>query len=239
MSIFFTADFHYGHGNIIKYCKRPFLGPADKTALEANGGVWHRGNYKNDPGASPYKISPEGVALMNDAIISGVNKTVGKDDRLFFLGDWCFGKGDNYYKIAKECRDRIKCDKVYMIWGNHDKPSEIADLFTDSSDLWEINWLGINIILCHYAMAAWNRSHRGSWQLYGHSHSELEPFMDRAMPGRRSIDVGIDNAAKLLGDYRPFSFDELKKHFESKPGFFVRDHEVVPIVAGPEESALV
>lgn len=237
--IYFTADFHYGHGNIIKYCNRPFLSDIDKKALAANGGVWHKGNYKNDPNASVHKISPEGVALMNDAIISGVNKTVGKNDTLFFLGDWCLAKDDEYKKVAAECRNRINCKDVRMVWGNHDQPVLIHDLFEDHADLWELKYEGISIVMCHYAMAAWNKSHRGSWQLYGHSHSELEPFMNKIMPGRRSIDVGIDNAAKLLGEYRPFSFEELKKHFADKPGFFSRGTEVVPIVGGPEECSLI
>ena len=31
-----------------------------------------------------------------------------------------------------------------------------------------------------------------------------EATLDAAFPGRRSIDVGVDNAKKLHGDYMPF-----------------------------------
>ncbi|WP_237730162.1 hypothetical protein [Chryseobacterium gleum] len=43
------------------------------------------------------------------------------------------------------------------------------------------------IILFHYAMRTWNDSHRGVWQLYGHSHGTL-PDDEKAL----SFDVGVD-----------------------------------------------
>ena len=32
MQVWFTADTHFGHGNIIKYCQRPFLSPEEFAA---------------------------------------------------------------------------------------------------------------------------------------------------------------------------------------------------------------
>ena len=32
------------------------------------------------------------------------------------------------------------------------------------------------VVLCHYAMRVWDRSHYGSWHLYGHSHGNLPPW---------------------------------------------------------------
>lgn len=232
--IYFTADFHYNHGNIIKYCNRPFLAQQDKEALAANGGKWHNDDWKGE-GASRHRISSEAISLMNDSIIDGVNKTVGINDTLYFLGDWCFGSHVvDYYRAARECRDRIRCKKIHMIWGNHDEG--ISNLFESCHDLFNLNVNGTPIILCHYAMAAWHKSHRGSWQLYGHSHSAMEPWMDSIMPKRRSMDVGIDNAAKLLGEYRPFSFDEIKNIFAKRSGCFVNSTgKTVEPVKGQEE----
>ncbi|KKL16922.1 hypothetical protein LCGC14_2490690, partial [marine sediment metagenome] len=53
------------------------------------------------------------------------------------------------------------------------------------------------IVVCHYAMRRWERSHYGSWQLYGHSHGRLEPI-------GLQHDVGVDN-----NNFYPVSLIEL------------------------------
>ncbi len=40
-------------------------------------------------------------------------------------------------------------------------------------NLAEISVHGQPIVICHYAMRVWNRSHHGAWHLYGHSHGNL------------------------------------------------------------------
>ncbi len=37
-------------------------------------------------------------------------------------------------------------------------------------NLAEVSIHGQPIVLCYYALRVWNRSNRGSWQLYGYSH---------------------------------------------------------------------
>jgi calcineurin-like phosphoesterase family protein len=231
--VFFSADFHYNHGNIIKYCNRPFLAEEDRQALSRDG-AWHDGDWKGER-ASKHRISREGVEMMNDHIVNAINKTVGQNDTLWFLGDWCFGSKGNYYQVAKEFRDRINCRTINLIFGNHDHHN-IRDLFNESYDLFETIVNNQRMVLAHYAMAVWNKSHRGSWQLYGHSHSNLESFMDKVMPGRRSIDVGIDNAKKVLGDYRPFSFEDLQRLIGGKTGFSSDHHGMRN---GPTEEELL
>jgi calcineurin-like phosphoesterase family protein len=230
---FFSADFHYNHGNIIKYCNRPFLSETDKQALERDG-VWHNGDWKGE-GSSRHHISREGVDMMNDYIVKSVNSMVGPDDTLYFLGDWCFGPKQGYYRVAKELRDQLKCRNIFIIWGNHDS-FQIRDLFNGCYDILNVNVNNQRIVLCHYAMAVFDKSHRGAWQLYGHSHSNAEKWLDTVMPNRRSIDVGIDNAAKMLGDYRPFSFEELQNIIGIKPGFSSDHHK---IRSGPTEEELI
>ncbi len=89
-------------------------------------------------------------------------------------------------------------------------------------------------------MAVWNRSHRGAWQLYGHSHSGLEPWIDKALPGHRSMDVGVDNAYKILGEFRPFRFQEIGKIMKSRDGFFADHHgNKKSLVTGPTEESVI
>ena len=50
------------------------------------------------------------------------------------------------------------------------------------------------IVLCHYAMRVWNKSHHGNFMLYGHSHGSLADD-----PNSMSFDVG-GNPTIELGD---------------------------------------
>lgn len=233
--VYVTADTHLGHGNIVKYCNRNiYLTQVDKDAYEANGNSWHRGDWKGE-GSSQWRISREAVEAMDDDLINNINNFVGEDDILYHLGDFCFAPKDSYFRVAANYRRRINCREVHFIFGNHDG-FEIGKLFSTAFNLNEIRVHGTKFILCHYALAVWNGSHRGSIQLYGHSHSNLEGWIDKAMPGHRSMDVGVDNAYKILGMYRPFSIEEIIKIMDSRKGFSSDHHGMRK---GPTEEELI
>jgi calcineurin-like phosphoesterase family protein len=61
----------------------------------------------------------------------------------------------------------------------------------------EIKEKGCYIVLCHYAMRVWPRSHYNSIQLHGHSHGRLLPI-------GKQWDVGVDN-----NNYHPVPFDQI------------------------------
>jgi calcineurin-like phosphoesterase family protein len=61
------------------------------------------------------------------------------------------------------------------------------------------------IIVDHYAMRRWSRSHYNSWQLFGHSHGKLEP-------SGKQWDIGVDN-----NNFYPVSFNQLKKIMKERP----------------------
>jgi calcineurin-like phosphoesterase family protein len=61
------------------------------------------------------------------------------------------------------------------------------------------------IVLCHYALRVWDRSHFNSWGLYGHSHGTL--------PGiGKSFDVGVD-----CFDFAPVSLEEVVEIMKTRP----------------------
>lgn len=230
--VFFTADTHFGHGNIIKYCNRPFLTDRDRQALADNGGTWHDGNWKGSQ-SSVWKMTREAIEMMNATFIDNINAHVGPDDTLWHLGDWAFAPRDQYYNISRGYRDRITCRHIRFVWGNHDHRS-IANLFEESHHQTEVRVGDQRIFLNHYAMAIWNQSHRKSIHLYGHSHSTAEAWLNRVMPGRRSLDVGVDNANKLLGEYRPFVLEEIMSIMVNRCGHNIGDHHIDPN-SQPEE----
>jgi calcineurin-like phosphoesterase family protein len=218
---------HFGHGNIMKYCRRPGFSSSEQEKALAYYDAEDRGLDRDAMRDVDFKVSRETVERMDQYLLDGINSVVGENDVLWHLGDFCFADRTRYYNVARSYLDRIRCRDVRIVWGNHDDPC-IGNLFanrpTPDTRLLNVKVEGQNIICCHYALAVWEKNHRGNWQLYGHSHSNAEPWLDKTMPGRRSMDVGVDNAVKILGSYRPFSFDEIKKIMDKKTGCSIDHH---------------
>ena len=147
---------------------------------------------------------------MNETIIRGINNKVPEDGILFNLGDMLFGdKTQIEYWLS-----RINCKTHIYIYGNHcdkiRKNREYQDLFTWCGDYLEI-FVGKKLVcMSHYAMRVWNASHKGSFMFFGHSHGSLQGI-------GRQIDVGIDNAYKILGKYEPFSYNEVDSLLKDIP----------------------
>lgn len=146
------------------------------------------------------------VSQMDDAIIDEVNKVVGKDDRLFNLGDVAF-KGGNLASY----RARLICKNIFVVPGNHDKEKELVRYFSVLPQCYQYENQGFRVILCHYAMRVWLHSHHGACMLYGHSHDGLP-----LLPGVPTFDVGVDAVAHRFspGGYRPLSLVEVKEEMK-------------------------
>jgi calcineurin-like phosphoesterase family protein len=104
--------------------------------------------------------------------------------------------------------------KIYLIKGNHEYSAlRVPDRFESIKDYQELYVEDEDatqgkqkIILFHYAMRTWNGSHRGVWQLYGHSHGTL-PDDEMAL----SVDVGVD-----CHNFYPVSYEEIKEIMKRK-----------------------
>lgn len=161
----FTADEHYGHRNIIKYCNRPF---AD-------------------------------IEEMDEVIIERFNSVVGKNDITIHAGDFTLIRNaERVYPYVK----RLKGNHIFLR-GSHDKW-----LKKSAPYMFEKQIEDEYVVVCHYAMRVWHRSHWNSWQLFGHSHAKLPP------EGKQH-DVGVDN-----NEFYPISFDEIKLIMELRPDNF-------------------
>jgi len=212
MAVWFTADTHFGHGNIIKYCQRPFLSPEEFAAT------------RDDP-RSKIRISPETVKRHDNSLLESINSLVAPDDVLWILGDYCWGG----LADAMRYRNRIRCRTVNLVWGNHDQ-SEIAPAFNDCMDQGMIEVEGQPIWLNHYPMRSWDRAFHGSWHFYGHVHGRLERE-DAQKPAMLTKDVGVDAC-----DYRPWSFAELKAYMAPRREAFER-HKAA-FIAGIDDGSL-
>jgi len=147
----------------------------------------------------------ESVHEMNRTIIEAVNNKVGQEDTLFYLGDFYFGDKSK----MKNIRNMIYCQNIIFIMGNHDKENEINKIFPSVYDICEFNsikFANTHYFLSHYAHRIWPRSHHGSVHLYAHSHNSLE-----FETWGKSMDIGIDSAYSLFGEFRPFAEEEVIK----------------------------
>lgn len=225
---FFVADLHLGHHAIIRHCRRyDFLSKKRAIELESN--------------PDRFRATDEEVAFMNSALISTINKMVAPSDVLWFLGDLFYTSGSTA-RYAKFVLDQIRCKNIHMVFGNHDS-RRIGHYFATAEELqycsicpitgeYRIGWDSVNkrkstreswayFSLCHTAQLIWPNNHRKWINLYGHSHTNAEAWCDKNLPGRRQIDVGIDNAKRIFGEYRPFTLKDVLDLLETKSGFCV------------------
>lgn len=157
---------------------------------------------------------------MDDAIIKNINELVKPDDTLWHLGDFCFGPKDAeaFLRVAANYRRRINCRKIILIHGNHDpdpyhfrhdereKGERFAALFYEFYPVRRTTIMKQKITLHHYAQRVWDKSHKGAWHLYGHSHGSLPDD-----PNSLSFDCGVD-----CHGMKPLSFPEVQKIMAKK-----------------------
>ena len=128
----------------------------------------------------------------DEALIENYNACVQPGDTVYLLGDFCLGANpDSIF-------NRLNGNK-HLILGNHDREKKLKHL--PWAWIKRIYELKIDrktlIVLCHFAMRRWNKSHHGSIHLYGHSHGSLEDY-------GKSTDVGVD-----AWDYKPVHLDTI------------------------------
>lgn len=144
----------------------------------------------------------KGLNDMNQTLIDSYNKYIGENDILIYGGDWSFGGKENIEKF----RRALNVKEIYLTYGNHDqhirKYSEYKSLFTYCTDSIFGLFNDLEMYISHYSHQVWINSHKGSIHLFGHSHANLKGI-------GKSMDIGIDNAYKLVGEYRPFHIDEI------------------------------
>ena len=254
MTDWIISDTHLGHNNVVKYENRNFcLQEEDLAALTANGGVWHKGSYRGE-GSSDHVISSRAMEIHDSTIINEINARVKPSDTLFHLGDFVCGIAEKQYvRRVSEYRERINCEHIVLVFGNHDLHKEInePDLIRQCGFqeyhvrlCHPIPSLGLGkkakercLVMDHYPIQSWMGSHRGWLHAYGHSHGSSESWRAEHMPHHRSRDVGVDVIAREKGYYGPIELDEVIYDLTSKEGH-ATDHHIPTNYDGPTERDL-
>lgn len=193
--IWFTADTHFGHTNILGGGQRPF----------------------------------DSIDQMNARLISAINDRVSCRDTLYILGDFSYR---TTVAEALRLRERINCQHIRLIRGNHDKDWGMLEpaprvavkgkkrsastppaagpfeAVLDYAELKPGECHGTRMVLSHYPMLSWNGKRRGSIQLHGHIHADRRYNERNRERGVLRYDVGVD-----ANGYAPVSRDEILEFF--------------------------
>ncbi len=141
---------------------------------------------------------------MDDKLEKNWNSVVRPGDTVYHLGDFVMR---SRHRTISEYLKRLN-GKIILIKGNHDdRPDREYNGFSEVYEGIHEIWLDNKaIILCHYAMRTWNKSHYKSWHLYGHSHGSLPDD-----PALLSFDVGVD-----CHNYTPISLEQVSAIMQTK-----------------------
>ena len=149
-------------------------------------------NYTNRPFST--------VKEMDETLITNNNNVVHKEDIVVHGGDFTLIK--NKKLIYEKYINRLNGKHIFLR-GSHD-----YWLNNSYHEIWERNIHGKYIVVCHYAMRVWARSHYNSMHLYGHSHGNLEPV-------GKQHDIGVDN-----NDFYPLSENKIFEIMDKRPDNF-------------------
>jgi calcineurin-like phosphoesterase family protein len=169
MTIWFTSDTHFNHANIIEHSARPFADLDDMT----------------------------------ETLIARWNERVNYSDTVYHLGDFALSWGKKHKSLVDGLLERLHGNKTLIV-GNHDRDEVTKNPRWSAVKHYhelKIDLGGVHkqrIVLSHYAFRTWNQIHRGSWMLYGHSHSNLTDI------GGKTMDVGVD-----CHDYYPIRVEQI------------------------------
>lgn len=178
-NIYFCSDFHLSHRNVLKFDNRPY----------------------------------STVEEMHVDLIKKWNSVIKDDDIIYYLGDLSMGNKNvtNWFINSLN-------GKIHFILGNHDKMKDIikfnrwehvyeygTEINVKDDDIKNARGIGYQrIIMSHYPILSWNKSHYGSWHIHGHCHGSLMKEFPEYYE-RKVIDVGCN----VIG-YKPLSYTETK-----------------------------
>ena len=176
--LWLTSDHHFFHRNIITYQNRPF----------------------------------SSIEEMHEVMIENHNKCVKTNEVCYFVGDFSLGS----FQDTQSVINRLNGNLVF-IPGSHDYwIEEMNDLSFDlpislngneiviANSIHEFRHYNKFIVLCHYAMRTWPKSHYGSYHFYGHSHGHIEDYGN-------STDLSIER-----WNYKPIDLEYLINIYDFK-----------------------
>ncbi len=182
--IWFSADHHFYHQNVIRYCARPF-----SSVDEMNAEMVKRWNEVVAPGDTVYYLGD--FSLAHRAVTVFLPQ---------LNGEKCLIMGNHDHCHPVHCKKEQKCQRMRKLYYD----AGFKELVLSK----EMNIAGRNVELHHMPFAGdhekeryteWRPKDKGQWLLHGHIH---EKWKQRG----RMINVGVD-----VWDFYPVSIVQIEK----------------------------
>jgi calcineurin-like phosphoesterase family protein len=182
--IYFTADTHFFHTNILKHCPdRPCSGMEIKAHDEWLIDLWNNTIEKKDI-----------VYIVGDFAFGNKERVIRLMDKLH---------GTKHLIVGNHDASSIKLPNYF------ESVQQIKDL-TFKASLYPFLEEDFSLALCHYPLISWNRKNYGACMVHGHCHGRIDEYNRKT--GDLRVDVGIDGTlARECGGI--ISLEKLYKYF--------------------------
>jgi calcineurin-like phosphoesterase family protein len=182
MKMFFTADNHFFHKNIIEFESRPY-----QSVFEMNQDMIDRWNLKVDKCDEVYIIGDFsfGKASETSKLLKSLNgkKHLITGNHDYYLQETSNSKIENLFESIQIYKE-IKIGVKYQ-----NNP--------------------IDVVLFHYPIADWNKRYHGSWHIYGHVHSMVNYINDDNHALKNKPEENMYNAGADINNFEPVELNEL------------------------------
>lgn len=142
--IWFTADTHFNHGNVVAYSGRPFADLEQMTEA-----IIERWNSVVAPGDTVFHLGDFALSW-------------GRKHRQLIDHILSRLRGQKWLIVGNHDRDEVTDNSRWH------KIARYHELKVDPK-----NGRPFPIVLSHYPMRSWNRMYYGAWMLHGHCHGNL------------------------------------------------------------------
>ena len=149
--IWFTADTHFFHENIIDYGKRPF-----DSLEEMYESIIEKWNSLVKSGDIIYHLG--------DFALTGSKKDAPKVQKILTRLH-----GNKWLITGNHDREAVKVCRWQKVLAYHEIKVDLGGEYKQ------------RIVLCHYPLRSWNQMHRGAYMLHGHSHGNLSDIGGKSM----------------------------------------------------------
>lgn len=225
--VFFSSDFHYAHKNICRGTSSWNLDDHGDSDAVRDFDTLDQMNDAIVNGINNMVGQDDWLVCLGDWSFAGI-ENIWKFRRRIICNNIILIVGNHDHHIVNNAI-LPNCFKRYIpdgsvgrtalfvnpedSYSDFDEQAEAQDIFSGVYSYLELTVSGDfgknTYNLFHFPIHIWNKAHHNRVHLYGHVHGGY------TAPDR-SLDVGIDNAFRLLGEYKPFSEADIERYMRGR-----------------------